>query len=125
MLIHWHKKNPAGNPGGADGRKIKPDGEQTIIKRSTGNLFRFTDDLLINASAFCLFFYHPDYTVGAGISPAQSCTKSDTSRGLSPPVGNSAALKAAGTLPRRNHFLKMPENDVSKNLATKVWFFGN
>jgi hypothetical protein len=71
------------------------------------------------------FFYHPDYTVGAGIAPAQSCITQCTSRGLSPPVGNTTAQKAAGTLPRRNHFLKMPENDVSKNVATKVWFFVN
>lgn len=55
MLIHWHKKNPAGNPGGTDGRKTKPDGEQTIINSSNGILFRFTDELLINASTFCFF----------------------------------------------------------------------
>jgi hypothetical protein len=49
------------------------------------------------------FFFHPDFTVGTGISPVQS--RVIGSRGLSPPVGNF-------TLPRRK-FVQMNAANVN------------
>ncbi len=123
MLIHWHKKNPAGNPGGTDGRKTKLDGEQTIINSSKGNLFRFTDDLLINASTFCFFLLSSRlYCRCRNFTSSVVHSNMHESRTFT--AGREfCSQMTAGTLPRRNHFLKMPENDVSINVATKIWFF--
>ena len=51
--------------------------------------------LKIRLHSWLLFFSHPDYTVGSGISPDQPLI---AGRGLLPPVGNY-------TLPRRIYFI--------------------